>query len=330
MDRTNHASNRAIRKPIGKLRIREATVGPARQYFKTLARTHRARARNAKVVLKQMLAMAVRHGAITTNPIATSPPYPAAATVVALATDDLDTVRTAIRRWQQPVPGKSGPHHSSDLADIIEILLATGARIGEILAIRWHDLDLDSPTATLTIRGTLVHVKGKGLFRQDSTKTDAGFRIIVIPQFAIDVLRRRSRTYILNCLHAVFATRNGTWLSPNNVRRQWRQARAETGLDWVTRTPFAKPSPPFSTGKARPKPPHSSLATPTKTSLRSTTSPKRPSHRTSPTSSTRSAPDGGQPQPVSTTRYQLRPGPHRYGIHRRGHPQRSRTLRSTR
>ncbi|MEV4715049.1 tyrosine-type recombinase/integrase [Micromonospora sp. NPDC049374] len=33
---------------------------------------------------------------------------------------------------------------------------------------------------------------------------------------------------------AIFASRRGTWLSPNNVRRQWRQARADTDLDWVT------------------------------------------------------------------------------------------------
>ena len=39
---------------------------------------------------------------------------------------------------------------------------------------------------------------------------------------------------------AIFASRRGTWLSPNNVRRQWRQARAETDLEWVTPHTFRK------------------------------------------------------------------------------------------
>jgi integrase len=241
IDRYRSCFEQAIRKPLGKLRIREVTVGRLDKFFKTLAKVHPAQARNAKVVLKQMLAMAVRHGAITTNPIRDIARLPSRRRIVkALATDDMQTVRAAIRRWQEPVPGKSGPHHTSDLADIVDLLLATGARIGEILAIRWQDLDLDGPTATLTISGTLVYVKGKGLFRQNWTKTDAGFRIIILPGFANRMLLRRRENKVANNLHAVFATRKGTWLSPNNVRRQWRQARADTELEWVTPHTFRK------------------------------------------------------------------------------------------
>jgi len=240
-DRYRSCFEQAIRKPLGKLRVHEATVGRLDKFFKTLARAHRAQAHNARVVLKQMLAMAVRHGAISTNPIRDIASLPSRRrTVVALETDSLESVRAAIRRWQEPVPGKSGPHHTSDLADIVDLLLATGARIGEILAIRWQDLDLDSPTTTLTISGTLVYVKGKGLFRQGWTKTDAGFRIVVLPQFATRMLLRRRQTAVVNDLDAVFTTRKGTWLSPNNVRRQWRQARKDTGLEWVTPHIFRK------------------------------------------------------------------------------------------
>lgn len=44
-------------------------------------------------------------------------------------------------------------------------MLATGSRIGEILALRWEDLDLAGERPTLTICGTLVFVKGQGFFR---------------------------------------------------------------------------------------------------------------------------------------------------------------------
>jgi integrase len=43
-----------------------------------------------------------------------------------------------------------------------------------------------------------------------------------------------------NAYDAIFASRRGTWLSPQNVRRQWRQARADTGLEWVTPHTFRK------------------------------------------------------------------------------------------
>jgi integrase len=241
LDRYRACFQQAIRKPLGRLRIREATVGRLDKFFKTLAKSHPSQARNAKVILKQMLGMAVRHGAIRTNPVREIANLPSRRrVVVALSTDDLATVRAAIRRWQEPVPGKSGPRHTSDLADIVDLLLATGARIGEILAIRWQDLDLDNPTPNLTISGTLVYVKGRGLYRQEWTKTDAGFRIVILPKFASNTLLGRLKTTVTNSLDAVFATRKGTWLSPNNVRRQWRQARTDTGLEWVTPHTFRK------------------------------------------------------------------------------------------
>jgi integrase len=119
-------------------------------------------------------------------------------------------------------------------------MLATGARIGEILALRWEDLALAAERPTLTICGTLVFVKGKGFFRQEWTKSDAGHRMIVLPRFAVGMLLARKLVAADNPNDAIFASRRGTWLSPNNVRRQWRQARADTNLAWVTPHTFRK------------------------------------------------------------------------------------------
>jgi integrase len=241
IDRYRACLDQAIRKALGELRIREASVGRVDKFFKSLARKHPAQARNAKTILSQMFALAVRHGALTTNPVRDVAALPSRRrTVKALQLADLDTVRDAIRRWQEPTPGKSGPRHSNDLADVVDLLLATGARIGEILALRWHDLDLTGLEPTVTISGTLVFVKGHGLFRQDWTKSDAGFRTVILPQFAVDMLVRRHAADTGNDHDAVFCSRKGTWLYPNNVRRQWRQARQDTGLDWVTPHTFRK------------------------------------------------------------------------------------------
>jgi integrase len=88
-------------------------------------------------------------------------------TVIALTSDHLEAVHAAIRQWQQPIPGRPGPRHTGDLADVVDLMLATGARIGEVIALRWQDLDLVADRPTLTICGTIVYVKGKGFFRQE-------------------------------------------------------------------------------------------------------------------------------------------------------------------
>ena len=33
---------------------------------------------------------------------------------------------------------------------------------------------------------------------------------------------------------------DGTWMWPHNIRRQWREARAGTGFEWVTPHTFRK------------------------------------------------------------------------------------------
>src|SRR5262245_11498147 len=231
----------AILPALGDLRIREASVGRLDKFLRGIATDHPATAKGAKGILGQIFALAVRHGAVPTNPVRdTGRMRKPRRKVVALTNEHLQAVRAAIRDWQRPVPGKPGPRHSGDLADVVDLMLATGARIGEILALRWEDLDLAATRPTLTICGTLVFVKGQGFFRQDWTKSDAGYRMIVLPRFAIGMLLARKLAAADNPHDAIFASRRGTWLSPNNVRRQWRQARTDTALEWVTPHTFRK------------------------------------------------------------------------------------------
>jgi hypothetical protein len=58
--------------------------------------------------------------------------------------------------------------------------------------------------------------------------------MLVLPRFAVGMLLARKLVAADNPNDAIFASRHGTWLSPNNVRRQWRQARADADLEWVT------------------------------------------------------------------------------------------------
>jgi integrase len=133
-------THQTIRPALGNLRLREASVSRLDRFFKAVAAEHPAKARGAKCVLGQMFGLAVRHDALTTNPVRDIGRLrKRRRSVKALKVDDLHAVRAAIRHWQTAPSGKPGPRHNGDLADIVDLLLATGARIGEVLAVRWTD-----------------------------------------------------------------------------------------------------------------------------------------------------------------------------------------------
>ncbi len=122
-----------------------------------------------------LLGLAVRHDALTVNPVQqTSRIHREKSETRSLTLEDLDTVRKALRAWT--VKQRPGPRASSDMADIIDLMLATGARIGEVLALRWVDVALDAARPNLTINGTIKTEPGRGTYRKQGPKSDASGR----------------------------------------------------------------------------------------------------------------------------------------------------------
>jgi integrase len=185
------------------------------------------RQRKAKVVTGAMLNVAVECGALPSNPArgAISVSRPPTQTRM-LTPSDLETVRTAVHAWVSKK--RSGPKATADMAAIIDLMLGTGARIGEVLALRWSDVDLDAKR--VQIRATIKTETGMGTYRKPLVNA----RTIELPAFAVATLRRRQSSSRCGHVDAVFPTRNGTWLQVNNVERRWRQIRKEAGLNWVT------------------------------------------------------------------------------------------------
>jgi integrase len=231
---------RIVEPGLGGLMVREATVAIVERFLFKLAERTPGNIKAARAVLSGMFNMAVRHGAISTNPMReVTSPKAQQKQVRALSVEDAAVLRRGIEQWLAQPVGK-GPKKPGDLLDLFDLLLATGARIGEICAVRWHDVDLTGERATVTISGTVVRTKNAGLIRQGHTKTAAGFRTVTLPRFAVDMLLRRQVEAEPNPENLVFPTRNGTLREPANVRRIWRNARGSTGFDWVTPHTFRK------------------------------------------------------------------------------------------
>src|SRR5690606_8598278 len=125
-----------------------------------------------------------------------------------------------------------GPRPTMLLPDVIDLLLGTGLRIGEALALRWQDVALDEDPPALSVTGTLVEGTG-GLRRQELPKTEAGYRTLALPASVIEVLERRRRE-ARDEMAPVFSTRTGRHVSPADFRRLMRSALAGTELEWVT------------------------------------------------------------------------------------------------
>ncbi|GGG01491.1 putative phage integrase [Rhodococcoides trifolii] len=229
---------------IGELLIREVRTGTLDSFFKRQARIAPSRARSARVVCSGMFSLAVRLDLIDNNPAAETQANSRRRSgndVRALTLGEFAAVRNAIARYcgsSARSDGKKlhGPKPSTDLEDVLTILISTGARIGEVLALRWADVRLDDEPPSLEINGTLItpRYKGESLRRQDFRKGDAPPLTLTLPAFAVEVLRRRILTPQGrgSAADAVFATTTGNWVSASNVRRAWRLALGDE-LAWV-------------------------------------------------------------------------------------------------
>lgn len=125
------------------------------------------------------------------------------------------------------------------LQPIAALALATGLRRGEILALRWRDVDMDS--AILRVEHSLEETKAGLRFK--APKTRHGRRTISLPPSAVEVLRahRRQQLELRVALGQgkpeadalVFCKLDGSPSSPNNLSRDWCVTVKALGLPRV-------------------------------------------------------------------------------------------------
>lgn len=230
-----------VRPALGALRIREANVSRLDRFLKTTTSTAGGpTAKLARSVISGMLGLAVRHGAADTNPvrdvatITIAKPEPRA-----LTSDEVRTLRAAVRSYQSTP--RRGRYMATDLVPIVDLLFATGARIGELLATRWSEVDLDAGRVTLSGTITTTDTTPAKIIRQDHTKTSGSRRTLTLPKFAVDsLMTHRVNAAAANTLDLVFPSAAGTPRAANSFRKQLNKALRDTNLDWVTPHTFRR------------------------------------------------------------------------------------------
>ena len=115
------------------------------------------------------------------------------------------------------------------------LALTTGMRRGELLALRWEDVDFER--GTLSVRRTLT--RGENGFVFGEPKTKAGTRAVALPISCVKILREHRRRQLETRMHLgpawvdtdlIFERGNGELLHPNVAVRQFRRLTESLGL----------------------------------------------------------------------------------------------------
>lgn len=208
--------------------LAEITTGRIEWFLKSQGTVSSSRARQSRTMLNLLFGFALRHDAVSRNPVGgTSPLRHPKSQPKAMTLEQIAAIRAAAESWRSDA-GLPGPKPDGQVRDILEVLLGTAMRIGEVLALRPCDVDDRSTGMVVAVTGTVVQRKGKGAIRQDRPKSEASIRWIPVPDFAAEVLGRRRVG--VHDLGTIFATRRGGPLSPYNVRRTFREFLVEAGL----------------------------------------------------------------------------------------------------
>jgi integrase len=124
-------------------------------------------------LLHKILNDAVEDGLIRSNPAArVRPPKSPQKELNPWGPDEVATLIQGARRWNQPYGA------------LFILLIGTGLRVGEALALRWRDVDLAS--RVVQVRRTVTLLKGRVHFHEP--KTRHGIRDVALPEFAARAL----------------------------------------------------------------------------------------------------------------------------------------------
>lgn len=188
-DRYEQILERVLVPEIGDVPLRRLTTRRLQVLFDSLHDAGRAPAglANIRAPLSNALKLAVLDNAVPVNPSqgVQLPRKKSAYSADALTHADIGKLLDSVK-----ADDRIGP---LELYDVAVLLLGTGARISEVLGLRWRDVTLGSDwrDCVLLIRNNAVKVKGLGMTYQEG-KTKAARRDVFMTPMVREVMRRRA------------------------------------------------------------------------------------------------------------------------------------------
>lgn len=207
VDRYEWTLEKHINHYIGTLPIGEMTTSRAQKYLTMLHTKHGPGvAKGARTVLLQMFSYAVQDDVITRNPITD--------------TTLQKTEKKEVESFDPSQIKDLRAHLDNDLRDVFDVMLGTGLRISEVLALRWEDVDYSQNR--LMVTGAVKRTKREGLHRGEP-KSVGSKQWLYLPEFAMRPLRERERFCEL-----VFPTSTGNLWEPSGFRKRWNKQLSDT------------------------------------------------------------------------------------------------------
>jgi len=209
-------------KPRAKQKIKEGEEAPAQEKRGLSAQT----VQHIHRTLSQALGHAVRLGVLFKNPARqVRPPRPPSREIKILEKGEITTLINTAKEAGLYVP--------------VLVAVTTGMRRGELLALRWSDVDLKA--ASLTVNQSLERIKGKFEFKSPKTKTSR--RTISLPAIAVDALREHYRTQLEERFKlgfgrdpraVVFSRSDGQPMDPDTLSKSFRRLVATAKVTPIT------------------------------------------------------------------------------------------------
>jgi len=183
---------------------------------------------HAHRVLRKALADAVVRELLLRNPVSLiAPPKVDSNEVEILTSERVKTVLHALR--------------GVEIYAHVVVLLSTGIRRGELMALQWGDVDFDK--GKLRIERSLEATKARGL-RLKAPKTKHGRRLISLPPLAVEVLREQRKAQLEHRLklgigkllptHYVFGDVVGEARHPGWLTDKWQSVLKTKNLPRVS------------------------------------------------------------------------------------------------
>lgn len=119
------------------------------------------------------------------------------------------------------------------LGNAIIVLMYTGLRIGELLALTWDDIDFSNKIVSISKNAVVAKVDDNGethykLINQNSTKTKNGIRVIPLTERALCALKEIYD--ITGSEKYVMCSSNGKQITPRNINRMFHSILKQTGI----------------------------------------------------------------------------------------------------